>query len=53
MHHSNHRIGFKSKFGAIAALAGSAVGLEISGNFPMWQVQTAEELFYSSIYSLP
>ena len=50
MHHSNHRIGFKSKFGAIAALAGSAVGL---GNFPMWQVQTAEELFYSSIYSLP
>ena len=27
MHHSNHRIGFKSKFGAIAALAGSAVGL--------------------------
>ena len=51
MHHSNHRIGFKSKFGAIAALAGSAVGL---GNiWKLWQVQTAEELFYSSIYSLP
>ena len=34
MHHSNHRIGFKSKFGAIAALAGSAVGLGNIWKFP-------------------
>ena len=34
MNHSNHRIGFKSKFGAIAALAGSAVGLGNIWKFP-------------------
>lgn len=34
MHHSDKRLGFKSKFGAIAALAGSAVGLGNIWKFP-------------------
>lgn len=34
MHHYHTRLGFKSKFGAIAALAGSAVGLGNIWKFP-------------------
>ena len=34
MHHHHNRIGFKSRFGAIAALAGSAVGLGNIWKFP-------------------
>lgn len=34
MHHQHTRLGFKSKFGAIAALAGSAVGLGNIWKFP-------------------
>lgn len=34
MHHQNTRLGFKSNFGAIAALAGSAVGLGNIWKFP-------------------
>lgn len=53
MHHSNHRIGFKSKFGAIAALAGSAVGLGNIWKFPYVAGTNGGGAFYSSIYSLP
>ena len=40
---------FSGRIGYVLAVAGSAVGLEISGVFPIWRQNTAEEYFCWSI----
>ena len=48
----NHRSSFSGKLGYVLAAAGASVGLEIYGDFHIWQQSTEEEFSFSFILYL-